>query len=321
MTAEPHARPIAAGAIFPAEALFPTWRGNRPFADRIRPVSDALYAAFPGLAAAVEALPFERFEAAWGPAGPGCKYNRVPEAAAALLDGLAEELRSPWLCALLLWHAERLEDAFGATGLHAEFALHYSDTFHRLLDQIEKDADFASLSSDSFLKDLWLARLVMIPAFAQIWWPWSGLSGRDVLRGGPAALAHVFLRCGGRRPFLEGHTHDPVARAYWNEAGWREALRLAALALPALPQAKGVFGTAWFYDPAVKEISPRISFAQDLQAAHGAFRLRIGSNEAAIANATATSAERRNRYKEGAYIPTDYALIWSRRGIVAAYGA
>ena len=208
-----------------------------------------------------------------------------------------------------------------ATGLNAEFALHYTDTFNRLLDQIEKDPGFASLASDSFLKDLWLARLVMIPAFAQVWWPWSGLSGRDVLRGGPAALAHVFFKCGGRRPFLEGHTHDPVARAYWNEAGWREALRLAALALPALPRAKGVFGTAWFYDPAVREISPRISFAQDLQSGHGAFRLKIGSNEAAIANATATSAERRNRYKEGAYLPTDYALIWSRDAIRAAYGA
>ncbi|HMJ93231.1 MAG TPA: hypothetical protein VK472_03940, partial [Allosphingosinicella sp.] len=296
MTAEPNSRPIAAGTLFQAEALFPTWRGNHPFAERIQPVSAALHATHPGLSGAVEAVPFERFEAAWGTPDAGCKYTHVPEAAAALLGTLGEELRSPWLCALLLRHAERFDLAFAETGLHSEFALHYTDTFQRLLDQIEKDPSFADLSSDSFLKDLWLARLVMIPAFAQVWWPWSGLSGRDILRGGPAALAYVFLRCGGRRPFLEGHTHDPVARAYWNEAGWREALRLAALALPALPQAKGVFGTAWFYDPAVREISPRIAFAQDLQAGRGASRLRIGSNEAAIANATATSAERRNRY-------------------------
>ena len=319
MTAEPQTRPTAAEAVFPAVALFPTWRGNRPFADRIGPVSESLHAANQGLSGAIDALPFERFEAAWGRADTGTKYTRVPEAAAALLNGISGALRSPWLCALLLWHAERFDSAFAATGLHPEFGLHYADTFHRLLDQIEKDPGFADLSSDSFLKDLWLARLVMIPAFAQVWWPWSGLSGRDVLRGGPAALVHVFLHCGGRRPFLEGHTHDPVARAYWNEAGWREALRLAALALPALPRAKGVFGTAWFYDPAVREISPRIAFAQDLQA--DAFRLRIGSNEAAIANATATSAERRNRYREGAYLPTDYALIWSRAAIRSTYGA
>ena len=120
---------------------------------------------------------------------------------------------------------------------------------------------------------------------------------------------------------MEGHTHDPVAKAYWNEQGWREALRLAALALPALPHLRGAFGTAWFYDPAVAEITPRIAFAQDLQVGRGAHRIRIGSNEAAIANATATSAERRNRYRDGSYVPTDYAIIWSRRDLARAWGA
>ena len=91
--------------------------------------------------------------------------------------------------------------------------------------------------------------------------------------------------------------------------------------MPALPQACGIFGTAWFYDPAVKQISPRISFAQDLQVGRGARRIEIGSNEGAINNATATSAERRNRYRDGTYLPTDYAIIWSRRDLIAAYGA
>jgi hypothetical protein len=93
------------------------------------------------------------------------------------------------------------------------------------------------------------------------------------------------------------------------------------LALPALSQVRGAFGTAWFYDPAIREISPRIGFAQDLQIGRGAFRLKVGSNEAAIANATATSAERRNRYREGLYLPTDYSIIWSRRDLIAAYGS
>jgi hypothetical protein len=119
---------------------------------------------------------------------------------------------------------------------------------------------------------------------------------------------------------MEGHTHDPMAKAYWNEHGWGEALRLAALALAALPRLRGVFGTAWFYDPAVKEVSPRLAFAQDLQVGRGAHRFKIGSNEAAIANATATSSERRRRFSEGSYVPTDYAIIWSRRDLASAYG-
>ena len=306
----------------PAETLFPSWRGHEPWHDKVRPARSALLAAHPGLAEAIDSLHFEIFEAAaFAQHAPVFKYNDVPAEAAALLGRLPEALRAPWLCALLLWHMDRFDEAFAASGLHPEFALHYADTFNRLLDQIEKDPGFADLGKDSFLKDLWLARIVMIPAFAQIWWPHSGLSAKAVLRAGPAAAAYVFLRCGGRRPYLEGHTHDPVARAYWNGPGWREALRLAALALPALPRARGIFGTAWFYDPAIREISPRIAFAQDLQVGAGAHRFKVGSNEAAIANATLTSAERRNRYRDGLYLPTDYAIIWSRRDLAAAYGA
>ena len=84
---------------------------------------------------------------------------------------------------------------------------------------------------------------------------------------------------------------------------------------------RGAFGSAWFYDPAITRISPRIQFAQALQIDHGAFRMKIGSNDGAIANATATSADRRARYEEGSYLPTDYAIIWSRGDLIRAYGA
>jgi hypothetical protein len=314
-------QPIQPPSAAFAEHMFPSWRGREPYRDRLQALSEALFQGHAGLEKAVEALPFERFEAAHGPRKAVFKYNSVPAEAAALLDTLPEELRAPWLCALILWHIGRFEQAFAATGLPGEFELHYVDSFQRIFDQIEADPGFADASRDSFLKDLWIVRAVMIPAFAQVWWPHSGLSASAILRAGPAASSYVFFRCGGRQPFLEGHTHDPVAKAYWNEPGWREALRLAALALPALPMARGAFGTAWFYDPALKEVTPRLSFAQDLQVGRGAFRLKIGSNEGAIANATATSSDRRNRYQEGSYLPTDYAIIWSRRDLIAAHGA
>lgn len=314
------AAPVPPTAPVPAEALFPCWRGREPLGERWRSVHDRLVRENPGLERALAALPFERFEAAHGAAPIVHNYNQVPAAAASLVEALPEEQRPLWLCALLCWHIGRFGETFAASRLDPEFALHYADAFHRMLDQIGKDPGFADLGSDSFMKDLWLARVVMIPAFAQVWWPRSGLSAKAVLRAGPAAAAYVFGRCGGRRPFLEGHTHDPVARAYWNEPGWGEALRLAALALPALPGVRGAFGTAWFYDPAILTVSPRIAFAQNLQVGRGAFRMRVGSNEAAIANATATSAERRNRYRDGEYLPTDYAIIWSRRDLIAAYG-
>jgi hypothetical protein len=305
----------------PAETLFPGWRGREPFAPRLDDALARLIDRFPGVAGAIELLPFARFEAADPVSAKVFSYHGVPAPAAALVERLPEALRTPWLCALLIWHMDRFEARFAASGLHPEFALHYADAFNRILDQIADDPGFAELDSDSFRKDLWLARVVMIPAFAQVWWPYAGLSARAVLRAGFKAAANLLLRCGGRRPFLEGHTHDPVAKAYWNEAGWGEALRLAALALPAFPKARGVCGTAWFYDPAILEITPRLSFAQELQIGKGAFRIEIGSNEAAIRNATATSADRRTRYTDGTYTPTDYAVIWSRKALAAAYGS
>ncbi len=304
----------------PAETLFPCWRGREPFAPRLPEVSAVLHARTPGLAQAIETLPFETFEAADRVTGLVHPYPRVPAEAAELLERVPHDLRAPWLCALLIWLMGRFEERFAASGLHEEFALHYADHFHRILDQITETPDFAELDADSFRKDLWIARVVMVPAFAQCWWPHAGLALRDVVRAGSKATANLFLRCGGRRPFLEGHTHDPVAKAYWNEPGWKEALRLAALALPAFPKARGVCGTAWFYDPAILEVTPRLGFAQQLQIGRGAFRFVIGSNEAAIRNATATSADRRTRYQDGSYVPTDYAVVWPRRAIIAAYG-
>jgi hypothetical protein len=314
------ATPLQYADDVPARSLFPKWRGDEPFDHRLAPARLKLLKEHPGLGDAVRALPFHKFETAHRRTRSVESYHDTPAAARAMVERLPEEVRAPWLCALMLNLMAMFDATFTMTGLPTEFALHYADSFHRIIDQIDADTAFADLDRDSFMKDLWLTRVVMIPAFAQLWWPRAGLSARAILKAGLQPSLYVFGRCGGRRPFLEGHTHDPIAKAYWNEPGWRQALRLAAMALPALPEVKGVFGTAWFYDPAIRGISPRISFAQDLQVGRGACRFEIGSDPAAIANATATSAERRNRYKEGSYLPTDYAIIWSRRDLIAAYG-
>lgn len=305
----------------PAEALFPMWRGREPWRKRLGDVSAGLHAAHPGLAEAIAAAPFAQLIAAEGPRPAVFKYNRLPDPALALIDSVPQALRSAWLCALTIHHMDQFEASFAASRLPDEFALHYADAFNRILDQIAADPGFADARSDSFLKDLWLTRVVMIPAFAQLWWPHSGVSARPLLKDGLLTMAKVWLGCGGRAPFFEGHTHDPVAKAYWNEPGWGEALRLAALALPAMPHIKGVFGSAWFYDPVILELSPRVGFAQTLQAGRGAWQIRMGSNADAIANSTATSPTRREAYEAGTYLPTDWLMIWSRRNLLMAYGA
>src|SRR3569623_1862525 len=117
--------PIHPAGPVPAEELFPSWRGREPFDERLKQVREALFAAHPGVTGAITALPFEWFESAWDTGAIVQKYNDVPEDAAASIAGLSEELRTPWLCALMLWHIERFGEVFAASGLHAEFALHY----------------------------------------------------------------------------------------------------------------------------------------------------------------------------------------------------
>lgn len=305
----------------PAETLFPMWRGREPWRKRLSAVSATLHGANPALAKAIADVPFAQLIAAEGPRKAVFKYNRLSDAALSVIERVPVNLRGAWLCALAIHHMVHFEAAFAASKLPSEISLHYADAFHRILDQIDSDPGFADAKSDSFLKDLWLARVVMIPAFAQLWWPHSGISARPLLKAGPQTVAQVWLGCGGRSPFFEGHTHDPVAKNYWNEPGWGEALRLAALALPAMPHIKGVFGSAWFYDPAILELSPRVAFAQTLQAGHGAWQVKMGSNADAIANSTATSPSRRAAYEAGTYLPTDWLMVWSRANLIKAYGA
>ncbi len=131
--------PIQPAGPVPAEEFFPSWRGREPYAERLKEIREALLGAHPEFADAVAALPFERFESACHVVAPVHKYNEVPAGAAAMVAALAGELRAPWLCALMLWHIERFDQTFAASGLPDEFALHYADSFNRILDQIEKD--------------------------------------------------------------------------------------------------------------------------------------------------------------------------------------
>lgn len=308
------------GTNFRNEALFPLWRGRLSWRERAQNASARLHETFPGLAAVVRSHPFERFESI-ADGERGLTYIHVPARIWAYMKSIPAAFHPAYLCALLLWQMDRFETRFPASGLDSEFALHYADSFNRMIDQITANPEFAALDRDAYLKDLWIARVVMVPALAQIWWPHSGLSLRQLTHGGVGALAHCFLRCGGRRPFLEGHTHDPmVSQRFWNAEGWAETLRLAALALSTLSHHKGAFSAAWYFDPAIQQVSPRLSFAAELQVGRGARRFRVGSNDAAIANATAKSMTRRSRHAAGTYTPTDYCIVWARGDLISTYG-
>ena len=78
------------------------------------------------------------------------------------------------------------------------------------------------------------------------------------------------------------------------------------------PDIKGVFGSSWWYDPEVERITPRIGYLRQRPLQNGATVFRMGSDQAAIINATGFSRLRRELYDKGEYLPTNYLMAWAR---------
>lgn len=304
----------------PTKQLFPNWRGDEPYEARVEPVRRALHDRFSGLNAAIQAAPFERFDHIQSVQPPMLGYTHVSADMAAFMNAIPAELRGPYLCALLLWHIERFEEAFAGSGLDPEFRLQAIDSIHRILGQIEAGTDWADVRRDSYMKDLGIVRLSVLAAVGQLIYPFAGIWRSKVLKGGPKAIWQVYGRCGGARPYLEIHTHDPMAADYFNPTGWEETYRLTAKVFRSFPEAKGMLGTSWFYDPQIETISPRLAYLRQVPGSKGAFFLPTGPNPSSIALATATSPTRRKLYEEGKYVPNPHALLWSKKDILAHYG-
>lgn len=305
---------------FRSAERFPGWRGLIPWQDRVEEVTRRLHLSYPGLKAVVDAYPVAGFDSG-AHSARATAYTELSPQSVSVAGDIPAALRPAYLCALLLWEMTRFGDRFPATGLAPEFALHYADSFNRILDQVATRPNFASLADDAFLKDLWITRVVMIPAAAQVWWPRSGLSLTQLARAGPDMLARCIYDCGGRRPLFEGHTHDSmVEQGLWTRDGWVESLRLVALAMTAAPGTKGAFSTAWYFDPKIAAISPRLGFAAALLSEANGYCFRVGPNERAVAAAIQKSETRRRLYAQGLYQPTNYCAVWPRRQLVSTYG-
>jgi len=115
--------------------------------------------------------------------------------------------------------------------------------------------------------------------------------------------------------WLESHT-DSRHLAQFNENGWRCAYRCIADLMRVWPNVPAYVASAWFYDPVVREISPRLAYLQDVPLGNGAYVIRNGPGQIHTDRATITSATRRKLVEEGEYKPICYTLIWPRKHII-----
>jgi hypothetical protein len=191
---------------------------------------------------------------------------------------------------------------------------------HRIRrESVDERLNHFRLGDDFFMKDLGLAMGYLLPVGAELVQPNAGVPRSILWQAGPRQLfSGLRYFVAGRRGFL-GYCalHLDVRNLDdFNPEGWRQTyLRIAEL-LRLNPEVAGVFGTAWFYDPAIAEISPHLGYLRTVREAGGAMNFRGGTAAYVTESATAKSRRRAALYRQGRYRPTAYYLVWHRRELL-----
>jgi hypothetical protein len=140
---------------------------------------------------------------------------------------------------------------------------------------------------------------------------YRGLGARENLR----ALRFLVLRLGGLGPLFRMHIDErnPVEL---DEAGYDRAYLRVAELLRLYPKVKGSVSISWTLDPKLDGISPTRAYGRRTCTAHGAFLHYEGPSELATRRALKRSPTRRRLYEAGAYVPTNYSVVWPRRDLL-----
>lgn len=181
------------------------------------------------------------------------------------------------------------------------------------LDQ-DVEAQWLDLDQDLFQKEFGLATMRLYAAGSQLVDFRCGVPRSTVMKEGiGSALPKLLtmMRLSGFRPWFQIHTHTFNLDAF-NEAGWEECYLCCAELYQVHPDVLGMFGSSWFYDPALTTVSPRLAYLRQTPCDNGAALMFVVKAGEAIANATATSPSRRALYEQGKYLPTNYMLLWGR---------
>jgi hypothetical protein len=179
------------------------------------------------------------------------------------------------------------------------------------------DADYV-FPGDYFVKDLRFAAGLTVPGGAEVLDLRSHPGTRvslQLLRRQPSWPALRALLSGSRvDPWFRIHTEKRYLR-HFHEAGWDAFYRRVAGLLLRHPEVRGVLGTAWFFDPQLDAISPRLSYLRN-PLARGAFLVAGRTSEFDIVSATTNSEARKQLYEQGRYTPVPHTLVWPRQALL-----
>lgn len=221
---------------------------------------------------------------------------------AAILQGLLDVLVSPRFAQL-----------------PARVSAQQARQMQRIAADTDDTAEWLHIDHDLFHKEFGIATLRLYVAGAQLVDFRCGIPRSIVLKGGlrrlPGNLSAI-LRLGGFRSFFQIHTHDFMLDTF-NEEGWNECYLCCADLYALHPEVLGMYGSSWFYDPALDEISPRLSYLRATPVTGGAELFFVEEGGSAQVNSLATSPTRRKLYEEGKYAPRSYMLAWGKTRQIA----
>ena len=192
----------------------------------------------------------------------------------------------------------------------------YNKTFERLLATCETEAGWSNKVDDDYWKDLSMTLQLLFPAGAQVVESSSGFGIKQGLNQGLLkSLSYLWLslRRGSCKGYYQIHTHTSELTEF-NPKGWTNCYLRIAQMLELNPEVKGIFGGSWFYDPQLKDISPRLMYLQQVPLENGARSFLVGEDTSG--NATFSSKTRRQLNEEGKYTPQAYLLIWPRSAMI-----
>ncbi len=203
----------------------------------------------------------------------------------------------------------------------------YPDALRRLERTI---ADRGPYDPQDYAKDVRLAIGASVPAGAQAVdlndRAGSAVVARRLVRHSALALRlaaagelghalHLALVAQGR-PWLQHHTDRRSLEAF-DELGWRGFHLTAADLLEARPEAAGIYGASWFYDPQIPAISPKLAYLQDYPVRYGALQVQLQTEPQQVQMALQRSPTRLRLFEGGVYRPACYALLWPRADLLA----
>lgn len=212
-------------------------------------------------------------------------------------------------------NAPSLLERYCHAGVNAALHKNFQRIEASILDESAGYADY-----DFFIKDIVHVYGECIPCGAQSIALNGVVSFKSLLsRDAPGAFKNTseWMKAvlQGGRNWFRTHTDSRILEDF-NELGWDRCYGNIAAMLKEHPDILGMVATAWFYDPEILTISPRLSYLQSRPVERGAFLFRHGPAPHHTAWATEKSETRRRLVEEGKYLPQCYSMVWPRHSLL-----